>query len=220
MTMLYSLYYELSKRYPHSRITVMKQESATFKAELVLRMLNYTLSKNTLRLGIRKIVSNQLNHIFSANIIWEAINKQAIEEGNLNPLCNISEIADSWISTDRLPVVSLQRNYTSNTATVYQRIFLRERPHDVQYQEKTFWWIPIILVEQNKLNFLNTTPYIWMEKTKEIELIHLSNRNSFIIVNPEEIGPFIVNYDEHNWSLISHYLNIKPNLETIPALTR
>ncbi|XP_054081884.1 aminopeptidase N isoform X2 [Zeugodacus cucurbitae] len=218
MTMLYSLYYELSKRYPHSRITSMKQESASLKAELVFRMLNYTLSKNTLKSGIRKMISNQSSNIFHANTIWEAINNQAIEEGH--QLYNISEIAHSWISTDRLPVVSLQRDYTSNTAKVYQKMFLRERPHTVQNQENTFWWIPIVLVEQNRLDFLNTTPYIWLEKTREKTLTEMPNRNFFIIMNPEEIGPFIVNYDEHNWNMISKFLQIKSNLETIPALTR
>nr|XP_036229920.1 aminopeptidase N isoform X2 [Bactrocera oleae]XP_036229921.1 aminopeptidase N isoform X2 [Bactrocera oleae] len=220
MTMLYSLYYELSKRYPYSRITVMKQESASFKAELVLRMLNYTLSKSTLKFGIRKMISCQPNNIFSANIIWEAINNRTTEEGNLNPLYNISEIADSWISTDRLPVVSLQRNYTSNTAKIYQKMFLRERPHDVQDQENKIWWIPIVLVEQNRLDFLNTTPYLWMENTMEGKLTNLSNRNSFVIMNPEEIAPFMVNYDQHNWKMISNYLKNKKNLENIPALTR
>lgn len=220
MTMLYSLYYELSKRYPYSRITVMKQESASFKAELVLRMLNYTLSKSTLKFGIRKMISCQPNNIFSANIIWEAINNRTTEEGNLNPLYNISEIADSWISTDRLPVVSLQRNYTSNTAKIYQKMFLRERPHDVQDQENKIWWIPIVLVEQNRLDFLNTTPYLWMENTMEGKLTNLANRNSFVIMNPEEIAPFMVNYDQHNWKMISNYLKNKKNLENIPALTR
>ncbi|XP_050337748.1 aminopeptidase N [Bactrocera neohumeralis] len=220
VTLLYSLYNELSKRYPHSRITVMKQESVSFKAELVLRMLNYTLSKSTLKFGIRKMVSYQTNNVFSAKIIWEAINNQANEEGNINPLYSISEIADSWISTDRLPVVSLQRNYTSNAAKIYQKMFLRERPHDVQDHDKIIWWIPIVLVEQNRLDFSNTTPYLWLEKTTETKLTNLSNRNSFIIINPEEIAPFIVNYDQQNWNMISNYLKNETHLEKIPALTR
>lgn len=55
MTILYSIYYEFSKRYPHSRITAMKQETTCSKTELVLRMLNYTLGADTFRNGLRKL---------------------------------------------------------------------------------------------------------------------------------------------------------------------
>lgn len=56
MTILYSIYYEFSKRYPHSRITGMKQETTCSKTELVLRMLNYTLAESTFRAGITNFI--------------------------------------------------------------------------------------------------------------------------------------------------------------------
>lgn len=59
MTVLYSIYYEFSKRYPHSRITAMKQETTCSKTELVLRMLNYTLEANTFKKGLRNLLNKQ-----------------------------------------------------------------------------------------------------------------------------------------------------------------
>lgn len=59
MTVLYSIYYEFSKRYPHSRITAMKQETTCSKTELVLRMLNYTLEANTFRNGLRNLLRKE-----------------------------------------------------------------------------------------------------------------------------------------------------------------
>lgn len=59
MTVLYSLYYEFSKRYPHSRITGMKQETACTKIELLFRMFNYTLGGDTFRKGLRMFIENQ-----------------------------------------------------------------------------------------------------------------------------------------------------------------
>lgn len=59
MTVLYSIYYEFSKRYPHSRITAMKQETTCSKTELVLRMLNYTLGADTFRNGLRKLFKKE-----------------------------------------------------------------------------------------------------------------------------------------------------------------
>lgn len=63
MTILYSIYYEFSKRYPHSRITAMKQETTCSKTELVLRMLNYTLGAETFKKGLRKLFSDGYAHI-------------------------------------------------------------------------------------------------------------------------------------------------------------
>lgn len=56
MTVLYSLYYEFSKRYPHARIAGMKQETTSVKTELVFRMLNYTLGENTFRHGLQRFM--------------------------------------------------------------------------------------------------------------------------------------------------------------------
>lgn len=59
MTVLYSIYYEFSKRYPHSRITAMKQETTCSKTELVLRMLNYTLGAETFKKGLQKMFKKE-----------------------------------------------------------------------------------------------------------------------------------------------------------------
>lgn len=56
MTTLYSIYYEFSKRYPHSRITAMKQETTCSKTELVLRMLNYTIGSDTFKKGLQQLI--------------------------------------------------------------------------------------------------------------------------------------------------------------------
>lgn len=59
MTVLYSIYYEFSKRYPHSRITAQKQETTCSKTELVLRMLNYTLGANTFKHGLQRLFNQK-----------------------------------------------------------------------------------------------------------------------------------------------------------------
>lgn len=59
MTTLYSIYYEFSKRYPHSRITGLKQETTCTKTELVLRMLNYTIGENSFKNGLRQMFANK-----------------------------------------------------------------------------------------------------------------------------------------------------------------
>jgi aminopeptidase N len=59
MTVLYSIYYEFSKRYPHSRITGMKQETACTKIELLFRMFNNTLGADTFKKGLRSFIESR-----------------------------------------------------------------------------------------------------------------------------------------------------------------
>lgn len=56
---LYSIYYEYSKRYPHSRITGIKQDAIATKITLLFRTLNYTLGGNTLKKGLRTFLLEQ-----------------------------------------------------------------------------------------------------------------------------------------------------------------
>lgn len=56
-----------------------------------------------------------------------------------------------------------------------------------------------MLVRQDKLNFFNTTPLVWMKKEREIELKNLPDKDQFIIVNPEEIGTFSLNLYDNSY---------------------
>lgn len=132
----------------------------------------------------------------------------------------MNEIASSWITKDRLPVVTVERDYSASTAVVSQRVYLRERPHDVPEQDKMLWWIPLILVTQDNLNFKNFVPNQWIKKTRDIILTKLPAEDKFIIVNPEEIGPFPVNYDIKNWNLLASYLQTAEGRKQIPTYTR
>ncbi|XP_030382477.1 aminopeptidase N [Scaptodrosophila lebanonensis] len=220
MTKLYSIYYEFSKRYPHSRITAMKQETTSFKTELVIRMLHLTLGKNTFQNGIRSFLSAHFYSTFSADNLWNALTKQALGDSTLLSQYNVAEIANSWLSKDRLPVINADRDYLKKTLTVKQKVYLRERPHDVPGKDKMLWWIPITISRQDKLDFSRCEPYVWMGNTSQLNIDNMPSNDNFIIVNQEEIGPFPVNYDEQNWNLISKYLLTDDGREKVPTYTR
>ncbi|XP_065072809.1 aminopeptidase N [Ochlerotatus camptorhynchus] len=220
MTILYSIYYEFSKRYPHSRITAIKQETTCSKTELVLRMLNLTLGAETFQKGLQRFIEHREYKTFVSNDIWEALTKQAHLDNRLCESATVNEIAESWITKDRIPMVTVERDYQKKTATITQRVYLRERPHDVPEQDKMLWWIPLVVVQQNNLNFTNTSATKWMKKVKQVVLENLPNSDGFIIVNPEEVGPFPVNYDERNWNLLANFLLDEAGRARIPVYTR
>ncbi|XP_049870006.1 aminopeptidase N [Pectinophora gossypiella] len=219
MTVLYSLYYEFSKRYPHSRITGMKQETTCTKIELLFRMFNLTLGGETFRNGLRDFLEISKYKTFHGDDIWYALDSSAKKDKKVAEDISVRSIARSWTDRDRLPLVTVTRNYDAKTAHVTQKVFLRERPHDVPDADRMLWFIPLVIARSDKLDFTKTSPVAWMKNQKEHDLKDLPNKEHFIIVNPEEIGPYPVNYDQDNWNLLATYLQSnKRNL--IPELTR
>lgn len=158
--------------------------------------------------------------LFITDDVWKYLTQQAHEDKSLPDDVTVNEIATSWITKDRLPVVSVERDYAANIAVVSQRVYLRERPHDVPEQDKMLWWIPLILITQDNLNFNDFKPHLWMKKTRDIILTNLPAEDKFVIVNPEEIGPFPVNYDTRNWNLLASYLQTEEGRKKIPTYTR
>lgn len=158
--------------------------------------------------------------MFLSEDVWKHLTKQAQQDKSLENSVTVNDIAGSWITKDRLPVVTVTRDYVKNTAIASQRVYLRERPHDVPEQDKMLWWIPLIVVTQDKLEFTNFVPHKWFKKTREVTLTDLPGADKFIIVNPEEIGPFPVNYDVQNWNLLSSYLQTEDGRKKIPTYTR
>lgn len=162
----------------------------------------------------------ECKEIFFTDDVWKFLTQQAHQDNTLPSDITVNEIATSWITKDRLPVVNVERDYSAKTAVVSQRVYLRERPHDVPEQDKMLWWIPLVLVRQDKLQFNSFKPDTWIKKTRDIILTDLPADDKFIIVNPEEIGPFPVNYDTRNWNLLAEFLQTAEGRKQIPTYTR
>ncbi|XP_024941271.1 aminopeptidase N isoform X3 [Cephus cinctus] len=239
MTVLYSLYYEFGKVFPFSRVAGIREEAKSAKTELIFRMFSYTLGKDLFRKGVRRFVQQENQEqseeystnrywlslirtprIFFADDIYSRLNDVANETNNLPEGLTINEIAAPWIGRNRVPLVTVTRDYEAGTMMFSQKVFLRETSSRVVAKSNYEWDIPIVMLPQDNLNFSNTKPVAWMTKGNGNLTIHdITDKNSFIIVNPEEIGMFPVNYDSCNWKMLAEFLQ-GPNRQMIPVLTR
>ncbi|XP_011882031.1 PREDICTED: aminopeptidase N [Vollenhovia emeryi] len=225
MTMLYPLYYEFAQTAPFSRVAGIRQEATWTKAELVFRMLNYTLGRDLFQRSVRNFFHQQSKEdrrTFFANDIFTYLNDVANETDNLPPGLTINGIAASWINRDRVPLVTVIRDYETGKINLTQKVYLRDVPPQSTAKVGYQWDIPIVMQAQDKLNFDNTKPTVWLKREtvpKNFTIADITNRTYFIIVNPEEIGMFPVNYDTCNWKMLSQYLQ-GPDREKIPPLTR
>ncbi|XP_063218253.1 aminopeptidase N isoform X2 [Bacillus rossius redtenbacheri] len=202
----YYLYYGYSSRYAFPNLGSELENIKTGKCTWLLRMLNYTLTERTFRSGLKKFLEDRQYKTFSQKDVWAALTAQGRRDGTLPEDLDVAEVAQSWLDNERVPVVTVNRNYEDNTADVEQHMFLRERPHDVPDRDKMLWYIPIMYLTPDNLNVSAISPVAWMKKQKEITVADLPGPDQFIIVNPEEIGMFMVNYDMNNWALIADAL--------------
>ena len=57
---------------------------------------------------------------FTGDDIWNALNTAAVNDNKIPEGLNIKTIAMSWIEKDRLPLITVKRNYDTNSAVVTQ----------------------------------------------------------------------------------------------------
>ncbi|XP_008544416.1 aminopeptidase N [Microplitis demolitor] len=222
MTLLYSLYYEFGKTLPFSRVAGIRHEATSSKIELVFRMFNYTLGEEIFRQGVQKFVHEPAkNRSFYAHDIFTQLDKVRVKNNLTLPNdLTISSIAAPWITRDRVPVVTVIRDYETGNITFTQNVFLRETPPASNEKMSYLWDIPIIMVSQENISFDKLQPNYWLTKgDNSITRPDIASKENFVIVNPEEIGMFPVNYDPCNWYMLGEFLQ-GPMRETIPVLTR
>lgn len=73
----------------------------------------------------------------------------------------------------------------------FQKVYLRDTPPQSTAKISYQWDIPIVMQAEDKLNFSNTKPIVWLKKENEpknLTIPDITDESNFIIVNPEEIG--------------------------------
>ncbi|KAJ8870567.1 hypothetical protein PR048_029590 [Dryococelus australis] len=154
---------------------------------------------------------------FTEHNLWAALTSQGRQDQTLDEDVNVEEVAKSWLGKERYPVVTVTRNYEQNTATVEQRPRVglcvlnaaripartaAQRPR----QGADAVVHPVMYISADNLNISDMRPVAWLKKEKQVDVEDLPGEDKFVVVNPEEIGMFVVNYDVRNWGLLSEGL--------------
>lgn len=98
---------------------------------------------------------------------------------------SFTEVFNNWITTPGLPVVTVQRNYTTGIATLMQTRYL-ETANTTIAKEK--YWIPINYVTANKIDFDNTTVTHWLRPNNQTLKLTGINNDDWLIINKQQFG--------------------------------
>lgn len=58
--------------------------------------------------------------MYQGEELWTALTEQAHQDGTLNKSMDVGEIAKTWQDHNRLPVVTVTRNYEKDTVVIHQ----------------------------------------------------------------------------------------------------
>ncbi|CAG9772406.1 unnamed protein product [Ceutorhynchus assimilis] len=183
----------------------------TKKGSSILKMLNYTLTKDVFQKGLHNYLKKFSFKATNQDDLWGLFTKRAHNQSLIPENITVKALMDSWTTQSGYPCISVKRNYSTGMATINQR----KMTEDLNITSDDLWYVPVNYITKEEKNVES----FWLENVRESEL-NLTNltNDSWILINIDETGFFRVNYDLHNWHLLTQQL--KRNSNKIPVSNR
>ncbi|CAO1423722.1 unnamed protein product [Diamesa serratosioi] len=205
-----------------NQITQMFDTISYEKGSVILHMMHTFLGEESFRDG----VSNYLKkHSFKNTIqddLWATLTDEAHKRESIPENLTVKDIMDTWTLQVGYPVISVERDYDTNSANLSQvRYQVR---HQNWSNSDVCWWIPLTYTDSETHDFNVSHARDWMscadDKQSEIKRIeNLPGKDQWVIFNIQLAGLYKINYDRHNWRLIVNALN-GPDYKDINTINR
>ncbi|KAH0560437.1 hypothetical protein KQX54_004577 [Cotesia glomerata] len=169
-----------------------------FFGAVIIRMIKYVLGEENFRKGIRNYLNNNKFGVVTSDSFFNELTKVS---GNMN--VTLEKALNNWQSTPGYPMITINRNYTFNKATITQSRFLRHSNLTSTDQ----YWIPLNFATQDDMDFNDTAITHWLDPDSISLEISAPESDKWLISNKQQFGYYRVNYDEKNWQSIANYLN-------------
>jgi len=178
------------------------------KGASIIRMMDKFLTTETFRQGLTNYLTKLQFEAAEQDDLWQHLTEQGHKDGTLPLQLSVKTIMDTWTLQMGFPLLTVTRNYNSNSAKVTQekfRVSGKKSSNDVDSKDYR-WWIPITYVAPGG-DFNNTYNTIWMkESDEEMTVPNLPNSDEAVVFNIQETGYYRVNYDLQNWKLLAAQL--------------
>lgn len=188
------------------------------KGAFLLRMMNLFLGEEVFRHGVSEYLKKHRYGNAEQDDLWSSLTEQAHKTQALPTSMTVKQIMDSWTVKTGYPVLLVKRDYDSGKVVFNQKRYLavKGKPED----EEGCWWVPLTFSSANHLDFNETRPRDWLSCANAgLSLDTGASKQDWLIVNNKFAGLYRVNYDDHNWQLISDALN-GPDYSKIDTLNR
>ncbi|XP_018019808.1 puromycin-sensitive aminopeptidase-like protein, partial [Hyalella azteca] len=177
------------------------------KGASIIRMMNHFLTEPTLRQGL----TNYLNHFkyksAEQDDLWRFLTEQAHQDKNLPQDLTVKDIMDTWTLQMGYPLITVTVKGDGSAMLSQERFLLVKNENSTDTHDYK-WWVPISFTSEDAMNFNDTRPSAWMDKTEPTKTISglPTSPNKWVIVNLQQTGYYKVNYDANNWQQIIRQL--------------
>ncbi|KAF5279560.1 hypothetical protein FQR65_LT03382 [Abscondita terminalis] len=172
------------------------------KGASVIRMLSHIVGQEVFKQGLIQYLNQYQYSNANHDQLWTAVETNIEDSNSLD--VSIKEVMDSWILQPGFPVVTAVRNSTTGEVHLSQKRFLFSK----EPANKTLWWIPVSYASDLKPHLDNTKPKFWIRNVPEAMVV--IEANHWWLLNVQQTGYYIVNYDENNWRRLTENIIIFP----------
>ncbi|XP_011213465.2 aminopeptidase N [Bactrocera dorsalis] len=182
--------------------------SSYAKPSSVLFMWQHALGDKVFRSALNKYLTK--NAISSAEE-WDLFDalQSAVDEQQVSIPATIRVMFPTWSQQSGYPLLTVTRNYNTNTFTVTQTFY---NDNKTLTSDKTFY-VPFNYVSRSKFDFRDTTASHYLLNVKEINITDTAvGADDWLILNKQSTGYYRINYDTRNWQLIADGLAERPTI--------
>jgi len=174
------------------------------KGASIIRMMANIIGEKTFKEGLTNYLKSRSYDNAVQDYLWDAFTQQA-KVNNVSLPTSIKEMMDTWTLKMGYPVITVNRNYRSQTVSLTQERFLLQRRSNITKDSIDYrWWVPLTYTAD-----FETIGSTWLANNQTSKMHTLEfpiDDEQWLIFNIDEIGYFRVNYDRKNWQLISQQL--------------
>ncbi|XP_053699482.1 aminopeptidase N-like [Sabethes cyaneus] len=187
------------------------------KGSALVRMMHLFLGDEVYRRGVARYLQKYQFKNAAQDDLWRALTEEARQAGSLPEDFDLKAVMDSWTLQTGYPVVYVERNYSSRTATFQQTRFM----YDQTVDDPSCWWIPLTVSTSRYSEFNITQPQAWLQCSKDtaVALTNAGTAQDWVIINNKLAGLYKVRYDQNNYRLLAKNLN-GPKYHTIDTINR
>uniref|UniRef100_A0A0P5FVD5 Aminopeptidase n=1 Tax=Daphnia magna TaxID=35525 RepID=A0A0P5FVD5_9CRUS len=174
------------------------------KGAAITRMLANFIGAKSFRNGLTHYLRIHQYGNAVQDDLWNALDRQADLDQVFLPT-NVKTIMDTWTLKMGFPVVTVQRDYSSQNVTITQKRFLVRKSNSTTADPTVYlWWTP--LTYTTDFRTIGSTWLAENQSSKNLTLEFEIRDDEWVIFNVNETGYYRVNYDARNWHLIAKQL--------------
>jgi len=193
------------------------------KGSVVLRMMHGFLGEDSFQQGVSSYLMKHQYANAKQDDLWEALTEKAHNHQSIPSSLSVKTVMDTWTLQVGYPIVTVERNYDTNSAQLTQTRYLLDR-YSTRDELNFCWWIPLTYTDAQEKNFNMSHARDWMSCSDDKQAVdkkieNLPDKDNWVIFNIQLAGLYKVKYDRRNYKLIVKHLN-GPNFKDIDRINR